>query len=425
MAALDDHIRDAVGRLLDSLRDRLESDLGSCRDELITAAQEASARIATEAADEATTEARRVAELQLAEFRESATRDAESAARDAAEQRDRLTAEAAEERDRLTAEAAEQRDQLTAECERLTTEVEDLQRRLDGSRREFEAAQRELDDTQRAFESKQREFDDQQKEADAARDAQHAAAQQEIGTLKEEVETLRNDLESARQQLDATRDDVEATLRDVETWQDQSDAARAEISRLGDLLRRRDERVAQAVRLPDAMRALDDAATFGEVLETLANRSGGEAGRAAVFLVKGERLRDWRTVGFSRASDSPRLELELSESGPMAEAVRGAEGVRAHTADQLPDFARTDEVRDAAAWPISVGGSVVAVLYADAAVADKAEEPYWPVFLSVLARHAGRVLEGITVRQAAGLLAGRASGIAPSPISRQSSGSIQ
>jgi hypothetical protein len=429
VAALEDHIRDAVGRLLDSLRGRLESDLGSCRDELITAAQEASARLATEAAEEATAEARRQAELQLAELRESATRDAESAARDAAEQRDRLAAEAAEQHERLTAEATEQHERLTAEAaeqrERLTADVEDLQRRLDDAQREFEAKQRELDDQERAFDSKQREFDDQQKEADAARDAQHAAAQQEIGTLKEEVETLRSDLESARQQLDATRDDVEATLRDVETWQEESDAARAEIGRLGDLLRRRDERVAQALRLPDAMRALDDAATFGEVLETLVNRAGGEAGRAAVFLVKGGRLRDWRTVGFSRASDSPRLELELSESGPMAEAVRGAEGIRAHRADPLPDFARTDEVRDAAAWPISVGGSVVAVLYADAAVADKAEEPYWPVFLSVLARHAGRVLEGITVRQAAGLLAGRASGIAPSPITRQSSGSIQ
>jgi hypothetical protein len=173
------------------------------------------------------------------------------------------------------------------------------------------------------------------------------------------------------------------------------------------------------------MRALDDAATFGEVLETLANRAAVEAGRAAVFLVKGERLRDWRTAGFSRASDSPRLEFELSDSGPMAEAVKSAEGVRAQKTGPLPEFARTDEVREAAAWPIFVGGSVVAVLYADAAVADKAEEPYWPVFLNVLARHAGRVLEGLTVRQAAGLMAGRASGMTPSPISLQSSGSIQ
>lgn len=389
MAALDDQIRDAVGRLLDSLRGRLESDLGSCQDELIRAAQEASARIATEAADNATAEARLEAEAQLTELRESAARDAESAAREA----ESAARDAEEQRERLVAEF----ERLDAERERLAVEIEELQRRLDDTRREF---------------------DEKQKEADAARHEQAAAAQ-------EEIETLKNDLESARQQLDATRDDVEATLRDIETWQRESDAARLEISRLADLLRSRDEWAAQALRLPEAMRALDEAVTFGEVLESLATRAGAEAGRAAVFLVKNERLHDWRTVGFCRASDSPRLDLELSESGPMAEVVKSPEGIHPRDRNALPEFARTDEVREAAAWPISVGGSVVAVLYADGAAADKAEEPFWPAFLDVLARHAGRVLEGITVRQAAGLMAGRANGVAPTPISRQSSGSIQ
>ena len=57
------------------------------------------------------------------------------------------------------------------------------------------------------------------------------------------------------------------------------------------------------------------------------------------------------------------------------------------------------------------------------------DEPYWPAFLDVLARHAGRVLEGITVRQAAGLMTGTATSLASrsraTSISRQSSGSIQ
>ena len=54
----------------------------------------------------------------------------------------------------------------------------------------------------------------------------------------------------------------------------------------------------QTRRLPDSVRALDEAVTVAEVLETLAVWGGREAGRAAVFLVKGNRLRDWRTVGF-------------------------------------------------------------------------------------------------------------------------------
>jgi hypothetical protein len=172
---------------------------------------------------------------------------------------------------------------------------------------------------------------------------------------------------------------------------------------------------------------LDEASTFGDVLETLVRHAGREAGRAAVFLVKGDRLRDWRTVGFDLASDAPRLDIGLGDSGPMAEAVRSGQGVRLHGGEQpLPDFARHEQVREAAAWPIAVGGSVVAVLYADGPVADKPDEPYWPAFLDVLARCAGRALEGITVRQAAGLMTGRSMGMSSSSSTgHQSSGSIQ
>jgi hypothetical protein len=246
-----------------------------------------------------------------------------------------------------------------------------------------------------------------------------------IGERERELETLKRELEAAHRQLDETRDDVEATLRDIETSRRDTDAARLEVSRLTDALRNKVEHAAQARRLPDAVRALDEAVTFGEVLESLALRAGREAGRAAVFLVKGSRLRDWRTVGFGFASDAPRLDIELSGSGPMAEAVGSGQGVYPREGAPLPEFARTDAARYVAAWPVSVGGSVVAVLYADSPAADTFDELYWPAFLDVLARHAGRVLEGITVRQAAGLTTGKAAGTSSSSVGPQSSGSIQ
>jgi hypothetical protein len=54
--------------------------------------------------------------------------------------------------------------------------------------------------------------------------------------------------------------------------------------------------------------------------------------------------------------------------------------------------------------PVTVAGAVVAVLYADSA-ADAARSGSAAADLEVLARHAGRVLEAITIQQAAGLRA--------------------
>ena len=371
MAALDDRINETVNRLLDSLRGRLESELGSCRDELIRTAQDATAQVAIEAAAEATAEAHREAEQQLTEVREAAARSTDE------------------------------------QHARHTEEIEALQQRLNEA---HENAQHQSEEDQRRLDEIQQQLEDGHKETAATRAS---------------IEALTVELEEARTQLDVTRDDVEATLRDIELWRRQSEGLRAEVNRLASQLRKKDERAAQAKRLPDVVRALDEAATFGEVLETLAVRAGCEAGRAAVFLVKGNRLRDWRTVGFDFPSDSSRLDIDVNASGPIAEAVRSGEGVSPPARNSVPEFARTDEPRKVAAWPVSVGGSVVAVLYADGPVADKSEEPYWPAFLDVLTRHAGRVLETITVRQAAGLMTGKATGLVSSSVSRQSSGSIQ
>ena len=56
------------------------------------------------------------------------------------------------------------------------------------------------------------------------------------------------------------------------------------------------------------------------------------------------------------------------------------------------------------ALPVRVGGDVVAVLYADAPRLDTpSSDARWPAVLEVLVRHASRVLEAMTIQQAAGL----------------------
>jgi hypothetical protein len=75
--------------------------------------------------------------------------------------------------------------------------------------------------------------------------------------------------------------------------------------------------------------------------------------------------------------------------------------------------------------PVTVGGAVVAILYADGPDADKNGEPHWPARLDVLARYAGRMLESITIRQAAGLSAPRSSSAASPASGHPPAGSVQ
>jgi hypothetical protein len=318
---------------------------------------------------------------------------------------DELVRNAREASARIAAEAAEH---ATAEAKReADQQVAAVQSRLDEA---LACAKREAEEHQQRLDETRRQLDDTEKEAEAAR---------------ERLESLTKELEDARTELESTRDDVEATLRNINASRSESESAREEVNRLTVQLRNKDERASQARRLPEAIRALDNAATFSDVLDTLATLAGREAGRAAVFLVKGNRLRDWRTVGFDFTSDAPRLDIDVTDSGAMGEAVSSGSGVSSRAQSSVPEFARTDEARTRMAWPVAVGGSVVAVLYADGPHADNSDEPYWPVFLEVVSRHAGRVLEGITVRQAAGLMTGKSTGLASSPVTRQSSGSIQ
>jgi hypothetical protein len=160
--------------------------------------------------------------------------------------------------------------------------------------------------------------------------------------------------------------------------------------------------------------------------------------RAAVLVVKGDRLRGWRLSGFGTATPSARsIELSLDEAGlPGAVVPTGVAvsrpavdpGMSAERQPALPPFAQDAGSRHAVALPITVAGAVVAVLYADAPRLDApSASSRWPVILDILARHASRVLEAMTVQQAAGLplprLVARASHApVPGPLEQAASG---
>jgi len=284
-------------------------------------------------------------------------------------------------REELVRAAAEESNRLAAEAQRARTEAaQSAEQQLVETR---EAAARDAEERDRDIEARERQ----------AEAREHDAEAREL-----EAETQRREAEARQQAAERTLEDARRALEDIRRQsQEDLDAAREEADRLhGEL--------SDAARLPESIRTLDAATSLGEALDGLAHAAAREAGRAAVFLVKGDRLHDWRTVGFGDVS-SERIQIPVDEEGPLGDAVRGGRGVS--RGEHVPAFAAGSGPRYAVTMPVTVGGAVVAILYADGPEADKETEPVWPARLDVLARYAGRMLESITIRQAAGLSAAR------------------
>jgi hypothetical protein len=130
---------------------------------------------------------------------------------------------------------------------------------------------------------------------------------------------------------------------------------------------------ASAARLSDCVHAIDEAPSLGAVLTVLAGCARLDAGRAGVILV-----RDATLTAYPSRAEVPPDQARLAMS-----AAR----------DRMPVVEA-----DGAAFPIALGGQVVAILSTAAPASPEAA-----AVLDLLARHAGRVLEAMTVCQITGL----------------------
>jgi len=172
--------------------------------------------------------------------------------------------------------------------------------------------------------------------------------------------------------------------------------------------RERDGEMAGVSRLLESIRGLDGASSLSEVLDALALASAREAARAAVVVLRGDRIQGWRMSGFGPRDTQPKsIDLALGESGVIGLAVGAARAVTTRdgqTAAAGPGFEPLPADRMGLAVPVVVGGRVVAVVYADGVTLDGHERPVpsgWPEVIEVLARHAGRCLEALTQQRAA------------------------
>jgi hypothetical protein len=169
--------------------------------------------------------------------------------------------------------------------------------------------------------------------------------------------------------------------------------------------RERASDTARVARLLEGIRGLDGARALSEVLDALGHAASREASRAAVLIIRQERLIGWKLSGFGAQDAQPKaIDIGLAEGGVLSTAALSARATTTRenrSGVEGPAFADLEPKPFGLAVPVSVGGRVVAVVYADAGPAEGNLDhaTRWPDAVEILARHAGRCLEGLTVQR--------------------------
>jgi hypothetical protein len=113
-----------------------------------------------------------------------------------------------------------------------------------------------------------------------------------------------------------------------------------------------------------ALRDIDSAPTLSQTLQALLDHARAASGRAALFLVNGDRLKAWKAAGIPDGDVQP-VESSIGARDLLARAIQAGHALPTATDLPAPPFARLPPDRGGIAAPLLVGGRAVAVLYAD------------------------------------------------------------
>lgn len=253
----------------------------------------------------------------------------------------------------------------------------------------------------------------QQRVADAEARV-HATLDERIAQAREQdrdaaAREIRKQLEAELDQkmqaaLDAAENRHRAAIADGEARAAEDLKAAVASARI----KEREIEMSCASRLLESVRGLDGATSLSEVLDALALAAAKEAARAAVVVLRGDKIQGWRLSGFGPRDKQPKLiDLALTESGLIGLAIGAGRAVNtrdSHSGAPGPGFETLPSDRMGLAVPVIVAGRVVAVVYADAVAMGSGERHVpssWPELIEVLARHAGRCLEALASQKTA------------------------
>lgn len=328
------------------------------------------------------------------------------------------------------AAAAEQASAAARAAAMVDAAVADVRQEMEAQLREAQAHVEQMDLQRQQAESQRDEAQAQRADAEAEREqaeAHRRDAELQLGQLEQQHRHVEAQIvqirTSAQQQVEDVRGSLDTQIAELKrSLADVRRGAQAETDRaVEDAVERarggaHQEHLAQGARLVDAVRTLDEAQSLGELLDCLAACAAKEVGRAAVLLVKGSRVAGWQFIGFGPdAAEPASVQLAADAAGIVGAVVRTgvsaswpsiSAGDAGGTEATLPPFAGDTHSSFALALPILVGGGVVAVLYADAAAGHvPSSASRSSVGLEILARHASRALEAMTMRQVVGVSA--------------------
>ncbi len=423
---------------------RLQAEVSNVRSESERAliAETMRARVqAEQAAAESTSIARRELEDSFAAERRRLEEQLEAERKrvtDASAERDRL-AEALDAARRRTADAETERQRLSAavetervkaltelEAERgraqagfdgereqlragLETEREKLRKELDGEREQLRVgleAERE----------KLRKDLDVERESLAADgethrlrivelEAGHAQQAAEIATGRERVSELKLEVDRIAGDLELARLPRESVAADLPT-----------AAALGEALP--DATASHVSRLSEALGALDAAPDLTTLLAATVRVAAAEAPRAALFVVAGGELCEWPVDGVA-SMDPGRLRVDGREAGVMAEALGRREPVATNGGNgpSAPFFATLPQDAQALAVPLMLGGTPVAVLYADQGTAgpSSAAAACWADAVRIVGRHAAVCAATLTAVRTAQVMRHLSAGVPDAP----------
>lgn len=236
--------------------------------------------------------------------------------------------------------------------------------------------------------------------ASAAEERQLAVATAREAALAEVDERVRAATQEVDARLRSAADETDARVREATEAAEARVRAELEASVARAHVDERDADMAGLARLLDAIRSLDRATSLSEVLDGLGRAAAGESERAALLVLRGDRLVGWMLAGFEALDAQPKsVDLAQADAGIAGTAATAMRPVTTGEGGAAPTFAALPADRLGLAVPVVVGGRAVAVVYADTANADHQTVVVpsgWPEVLEVLARHAGRCLEALT-----------------------------